>query len=66
MKVMRERKVQETKEGTKYYDEGPKSDAMKKLNSRFGKIHGASALLNLIGLMGTVAYGVVLGSNLRL
>lgn len=63
---MKERKFQETKEGKKYYDEGPKSEAMKKLNTRFGRIHGASSVLGLVGLMTTAAYGVVLGSSLRL
>lgn len=63
--VMRKRKIQETKEGKKYYDEGPKSETMKKLNSKFGRIHGVSSLLGLVGFMSAAAYGVVLGSNLN-
>lgn len=63
-KIMAERKRQETKEGKKYYDEGEKSAEMKALNKRFGTVHGTSALLNLVGLAGTVAYGATLGAKL--
>lgn len=65
-RVMRKRKAQEAKEGKKYYDEGPKSEAMKKLNSKFGRIHGISSLLGLVGFLSAAAYGVVLGSSLSL
>lgn len=65
-RTMRERKKQESKEGKRYFDEGPKSDAMKKLNSKFGRIHGVSSLLGLVGFGAAAAYGVVLGSSLRL
>lgn len=65
VKIMHERKVQETREGKKYYDEGPKSDSMAALNKRFGMAHGASSLLNLVGLLATGWYGVVLGSKLK-
>jgi hypothetical protein len=65
-KIMRERKVQETKEGKKYYDEGPKSEEMLKLNKRFGAMHGISSLLNLVGLLSTIVYGAVLGGKLGL
>ncbi|KAI5838939.1 hypothetical protein DFP73DRAFT_562699 [Morchella snyderi] len=65
-KIMKERRIQETKEGKKYYDEGPKSEAMQKLNSRFGKVHGISSMLALVGLLATGAYGGFLGTSLRL
>lgn len=65
-KAMKERKLQETKEGKKSYDEGPKSEVMKRVSSKFGRIHGVSSLLNLVGFLGTAAYGVYLGSQLKL
>lgn len=65
-KIMKERRIQETKEGKKYYDEGPKSEAMQKLNSRFGKVHGISSMLALVGVLATGVYGGVLGTSLRL
>lgn len=61
---MRERKVQETKDGKKYYDEGPKSEAMEKLNKRFGIAHGVSSLVNMVGLIGTVGYGLVIADRM--
>ncbi|KAG0133814.1 hypothetical protein HOY82DRAFT_250858 [Tuber indicum] len=64
-KIMRERKVQETKEGKKYYDEGPKSKEMEALNRKFGAMHGASSFINLIGLLATGWYGVILGHMIR-
>jgi hypothetical protein len=64
-KIMRERKAQETKEGKKYYDEGPKSEEMAALNKRFGAVHGVSSMLNLVGLLATGWYGVVLGNKLK-
>jgi len=64
IKIMRERKAQESKEGTKYYDKGEKSPEMKELNSRFGMMHGASTLLNLAGFVATVVYGFTLGQKL--
>ncbi|RPA99662.1 hypothetical protein L873DRAFT_1682632 [Choiromyces venosus 120613-1] len=64
-KVMRERKIQETKEGKKYYDEGPKSERMAALNKKFGAMHGVSGLVNLIGLLATGWYGVILGNKIR-
>jgi len=63
-KIMHERKAQESKEGKKYYDEGEKSPEMKKLNKRFGIMHGVSSLLNLVGFVATAAYGFALGQKL--
>lgn len=65
LKIVNERKVQETKEGKKYYDEGPKSEKMAALNKRFGAMHGASSFVNLIGLLATGWYGVILGNKIR-
>ncbi|KAF2664050.1 hypothetical protein BT63DRAFT_460351 [Microthyrium microscopicum] len=62
--IMRRRKAQETKEGKKYWDEGPKSEEMKKLNSDFGKLHGISAMVNLIEILVTMFYGVIIAARL--
>lgn len=37
---------------------------MQALNKKFGKLHGASSLLNLATLLATVYYGVVIGKQL--
>lgn len=37
---------------------------MTELNKKFAKLHGISTLVNLGGLLATVAYGVVLGRRL--
>ncbi|KAH9827462.1 putative mitochondrial outer membrane protein [Teratosphaeria destructans] len=63
-KVMKERKHQETRDGKKYYDPGPKSTEMQRLNSSFGKLHGAASLANIIGLGALIYYGVVLAEKL--
>ncbi|GIZ39705.1 hypothetical protein CKM354_000307800 [Cercospora kikuchii] len=63
-KVMKERKHQETREGKRYYDPGPKSAEMQRLNSSFGKLHGASSLSNVIGLGAMIWYGFVLAEKL--
>lgn len=66
VRVMKERKRVETKEGKKYYDAGEKSAEMQALNKKFGAVHGISSLLNLVGLLSTVAYGATLGAKLVL
>jgi len=63
-RVMKERKHQETRDGKKYYDPGPKSLEMQRLNSSFMKLHGASSLSNLIGLGAMVYYGFTLAEKL--
>ncbi|KAI7151063.1 hypothetical protein KC324_g15303 [Hortaea werneckii] len=63
-KVMKERKHQETRDGKKYYDSGPKSQEMQRLNSSFSKLHGASSLSNVVGLAAMLFYGVVLAEKL--
>nr|POF17337.1 putative mitochondrial outer membrane protein [Quercus suber] len=63
-KVMRERKHQETRDGKKYYEEGPKSPEMQRLNKSFMRLHGASSLTNIIGLAGMIFYGFVLADKL--
>jgi hypothetical protein len=63
--VMRLRKHQETRDGKKSYDAGPHSDEMKKLNKRFGVLHGISSLVNLVGFLSMCWYGFVLGEVIR-
>jgi hypothetical protein len=48
----------------KTYKDPTASDEMKKLNKQFGATHGISVLLNLIGWLGLVAYGVLLTEGL--
>jgi len=64
-KVMQERKHQETRDGKKYFDEGPHTEEMKKLNSKFGVLHGVSSLVNMVAVIATIGYGWVLGARLE-
>ncbi|KAK9240377.1 hypothetical protein V1525DRAFT_337343 [Lipomyces kononenkoae] len=59
VKLMNLRKAQEAKEGKKSYEDGV-SDDMKKLNKKFGIVHGISTIVNLGTLFVTAVYGVVL------
>lgn len=54
----------ETRDGKKYYDPAPHSKEMLALNKRFARVHGLSSLINLVSLLATVYYGVVLGKRL--
>lgn len=63
--VMRDRKVQETRDGKKYYDPAPHSNEMQKLNTSFATMHGISSLLNLAGYLATVWYGVTLAGRIQ-
>lgn len=63
-KVMEERRRQEVLDGRSCRDE-VKSEEMKALNKRFGKVHGISVLLNLAGVVSLVAYGILLGGRLH-
>ena len=54
----------ETRDGKKYFDPGPKSTNMQRLNSSFAKLHGASALSNMIGLAAMLFYGAVLAERM--
>ncbi|KAH0537791.1 hypothetical protein FGG08_005473 [Glutinoglossum americanum] len=67
-KIMRKRKQQgklsETRDGKKSYDSPPHSKEMVRLNKAFGRMHGASALVNLVGFLGTVWYSVTLAGRL--
>ncbi len=38
---------------------------MTRMNKAFGRMHGASSLLNLIGLLATMWYGVTLAERLH-
>ena len=64
-KVMKERKHQETRDGKKYYDAGPHSEEMKRLNKRFGALHGVSSLVNLVGLAALVYYGGTIADRMK-
>lgn len=55
---------EETRDGKKYYDPGPKSDEMQRLNSSFAKLHGAASLANLVGLGAMLAYGATLAEKM--
>ncbi|EME48778.1 hypothetical protein DOTSEDRAFT_67725 [Dothistroma septosporum NZE10] len=63
-KVMKERKHQETRDGKKYYDSGPKTPEMQRLNSSFAKLHGMSSLANVVGLGAMLVYGMALAEKL--
>jgi hypothetical protein len=54
----------ETRDGKKYYDPGEKSSEMKRLNSSFGKLHGISSGLNLLGTFAMIYYGATLAELL--
>ena len=54
----------ETKDGKRYYEDGPKSAEMQRLNSSFSMLHGLSSSTNLIGLFAMLYYGVVLAEKL--
>ncbi|ETN36393.1 uncharacterized protein HMPREF1541_08670 [Cyphellophora europaea CBS 101466] len=62
--VMRERKHQETRDGKKSYDAGPHSAEMERLNRKFSWLHGASTVVNLVGIAATVWYGFYLGQRM--
>ncbi|MCJ1369410.1 hypothetical protein MMC20_000621 [Loxospora ochrophaea] len=62
-KIMRERKVQETRDGKKSSDPPPHSRAMQSLNKQFARMHGASSLLNLGAFVATVWYGFTLAER---
>ena len=62
--VMKVRKAQETKDGKKSYDPAPHSKEMMALNKKFGKLHGMSSLLNMVGFLATIWYGVGLSARL--
>ncbi len=55
---------EETRDGKRYYEKGPHSKEMVKLNRAFGQTHGLSSLVNVVALMMTVWYGIVLSERL--
>ncbi|KIN06018.1 hypothetical protein OIDMADRAFT_17115 [Oidiodendron maius Zn] len=63
-RIMKERKLQETKDGKRSYDPPPHSREMVKLNRAFGRVHGISSLVNLTSLIGTMWYGIALSERL--
>lgn len=66
VRVIHERKHQETRDGKKSYDAPPHSEAMQQLNRRFSMLHGASSLLNLAAVVATLVYGFRLGTHLSM
>ena len=57
-------RLTETRDGKRYYDPGPKTVEMEKLNSSFSLLHSASSLANLVGLGAMLYYGAVLAEKL--
>lgn len=55
----------ETRDGKKSYDAPPHSKEMMRLNKVFGRLHGASAMMNLASLLVTMWYGVELGARIQ-
>ncbi|KIW06200.1 uncharacterized protein PV09_02678 [Verruconis gallopava] len=64
--VIKQRKHQETRDGKKYYDDGPKSAEMQKLNKTFAALHGVSSLVNLVDIFVMVYYGFVLAGRVTI
>jgi hypothetical protein len=62
--VKEARKRQETKEGKIPDGSGSQSDEMKALNKRFGMLHGLSNVVNLVEIIATIAYGIVLSQRI--
>lgn len=62
--VMLKRKHQETRDGKRYYDEGPHSEPMQELNKSFMQLHSVSSILNVIGCVATLWYGFYLGERI--
>ncbi|KAI9689701.1 MAG: hypothetical protein M1820_010071 [Bogoriella megaspora] len=63
-KVMIQRKHQETRDGKRSFDPGPHSSAMEKLNKDFGILHGASTIVNLVGLGAMIWYGTTIARKM--
>ncbi|KAB5558501.1 hypothetical protein GE09DRAFT_115683 [Coniochaeta sp. 2T2.1] len=64
-KTMKDRKMQERKDGKKSYDPAPHSQEMMKLNKKFGKLHGVSSVLNLTTFIATIIYGITLSTRIQ-
>jgi hypothetical protein len=62
--VMKQRKIQETKDGKKKDDE-EQSDEMKALNKRFEFLHGVSAMLGIAAWGATAWYGVRIADGMN-
>ena len=54
----------ETRDGKRYYEAGPKSEEMQKLNSSFTYLHSAASLSNLVGTGAMILYGFVLAEKM--
>lgn len=62
-KNMLKRKHQETKDGKRYWDAGPHSEEMQKLNQNFMILHSVSSVFNVVELGVTVWYGLILAGK---
>lgn len=58
------RQVTESVDGKKWTDAPPHSAEMTRLNRTFGKIHGASSVVNLTAIAATAVYGFTLADRL--
>jgi len=65
-KAMIDRIHQETRDGRKYNDLENQSAEMKTINRQFKTVHAMSIHVNLIAIIATVWYGIVLGSKLNI
>ena len=63
--VMQERKRRGAKEGKAHYEPGEQSPEMRRLNGRFSALHGASAVVNLVGAGVMVWYGALLAERIQ-
>ena len=63
-RLMWERKERGKKEGKMYYEPGEHSVEMQKLSRSFSRLHGANALVNLIGAGFMIWYGALLAERL--
>jgi hypothetical protein len=54
----------ETRDGKRSYDSGPQSTEMEKLNKKFGALHGASTVVNLIGFGAMIWYGATIARRM--
>lgn len=63
-RIMEQRKKQESIDGKKSYDPPPHSKEMIKLNKSFGRVHGISSLVNIVGLLAILYYGKTLADRL--
>jgi len=52
------KEAQETRDGKKYFDAGPKSEARQGLDKEFSLVHSVCSLLNIMGAIMTLWHGL--------